>query len=321
MIDLILSALLLIVGFVLLVKGADVLVEGASSLAQRWSVSEIAIGLTIVAFGTSAPELAVNIFASLQGRNGITFGNIIGSNIVNILLILGIAGVIYPIKTEKNTVWKEIPFALLSAVVLLVLCNDLVLNRDANEAISQSDAIILLLFFITFLSYIFGISRVESNDTLSVNIMSGLKMSVYMIMGLVGLFVGGKLVVESSVKIAKWFAVSENLIGLTVVAVGTSLPELFTSAVAAYKRKSDIAIGNIVGSNIFNIFFIMGVSALINPVHFQATLNIDLLVLIGASFMLFITMFTGEKRSLDRWEAILFIVCYGAYVVFLFTRR
>jgi len=318
---LLLSALLLIMGFVLLVKGADALVEGASSLAQRWSVSEIAIGLTIVAFGTSTPEMAVNVFASIQGKDEITFGNIIGSNIANILLILGIAGVIYPIKTEKNTVWKEIPFALLSAVVLLVLCNDLVLNGSVNEEISRSDGIVLLLFFVIFLSYVFVISRVEGKDSPEIKILSGFKMSLYIIMGLVGLIVGGKMVVESSVKIAKWLVVSEKLIGLSIVAVGTSLPELFTSAVAAYKRKSDIAIGNIVGSNIFNIFFIMGVSALIAPVHFQATLNSDLLVLIGASFMLFITMFTGEKRSLDRWEAILFIMCYGAYVVFLFVRR
>jgi len=297
------------------------LVEGSSSLALKFSISELAIGLTIVAFGTSTPELAVNVFASIQGRDEITFGNIIGSNIVNILLILGIAGVIYPIKTEKNTVWKEIPFALLSAVVLLVLCNDLVLNGDAHEAISQSDGIILLLFFITFLSYIFGISKVESKDTLKVKIMSGVKMSLYIIMGLVGLIVGGKMVVESSVSIAMGFAVSEKLIGLTIVAVGTSLPELFTSAVAAYKRKSDIAIGNVVGSNIFNIFFIMGISALITPCHFQSALNVDLLILWVASILLFITMFTGEKRSLDRWEAIFFIVFYGAYVVYLFIRK
>lgn len=320
MISLTLAALLLIGGFILLIKGADALVEGASSLAQRWSVSEMAIGLTIVAFGTSTPELAVNVFASLQGRNGIAFGNIIGSNIANILLILGIAGIIYPIKTEKNTVWREIPFALLSALVLLVLSNDLILNGDADQIISRSDAILLLLFFITFLSYVFGISKVESKDTLDLTIMSGIKISLYIVMGLLGLIVGGKLVVDSSVTIAKWLAVSDKLIGLTIVALGTSLPELFTSAVAAYKRKTDIAIGNIVGSNIFNIFFIMGVSALIAPVHFQTTLNIDLLVLIGSSLMLFMTMFTGERRSLDRWEAILFIVGYGSYLVFLFIR-
>jgi len=199
MINPILSALLLIVGFVLLVKGADSLVEGASSLAQRWSVSEIAIGLTIVAFGTSTPELAVNVFASFQGRDEITFGNIVGSNIANILLILGISGIIYPIKTEINTVWKEIPFALISAVVLLVLCNDLFLSGDVCEVISRSDGIVLILFFVTFLSYVFGISKVEGQDTLEVKIMSGFKMALCSIMGLIGLLVGGKMVVESSV--------------------------------------------------------------------------------------------------------------------------
>lgn len=321
MVNLALYVLFLIGGFVLLVKGADALVDGASSLAQRWSVSEIAIGLTIVAFGTSTPELAVNVFASFKGCSGIVFGNIVGSNIANILLILGIAGIIHPIQSEKNTVWKEIPFALLSAVVLLVLSNDLIVNADKNQILSKSDAIILLLFFITFLSYTFGISKIESNDTLDITILSGAKISVYIISGLVGLAVGGKLVVEGSVRIADWFAVSERLVGFTIVAVGTSLPELFTSAVAAYKRKSDIAIGNVVGSNIFNVFFVMGVSAFIAPVHFQSALNIDLLVLMGASLMLFMTMFTGKKRSLDRWEAILFIGCYVSYVVFLLMRR
>jgi len=314
-------ALLLTVGFVLLVKGADFLVDGASSLAFKLSVSEIAIGLTIVAFGTSTPELIVNVFASIKGRDGIIFGNIIGSNIVNILLILGISGVIYPIKTEKNTVWREIPFALMSAVVLLVLCNDLLLNGSVNEEISRSDGIVLLLFFVIFLSYAFVISKVEGKDTPEIKILSGFKISLYTIVGLVGLIVGGKMVVESSVSIAMEFAVSEKLIGLTIVAVGTSLPELFTSAVAAYKRKSDIAIGNVVGSNIFNIFFIMGISALITPCHFQSALNVDLLILCVASILLFITMFTGEKRSLDRWEAIFFIVFYGAYVVYLFIRK
>ena len=208
----------------------------------------------------------------------------------------------------------------MSAVVLLVLCNDLLLNGSVNEEISRSDGIVLL-FFVTFLSYIFGISKVEGKDTIEVKIMSLAKISLYTILGFIGLVVGAKMVLESSLKIAKWFAVSDKLIALTIVAVGTSLPELFTSAVAAHRRKSDIAIGNIVGSNIFNIFFIMGISALITPCHFHSALNTDLLILCIASILLFITMFTGEKRSLDRWEAIFFIVFYGAYVVYLFIRK
>jgi cation:H+ antiporter len=312
---------LLVTGFVLLVKGADFLVEGASSLALRLSVSEIAIALTVVAFGTSTPELIVNIFASFQGKDEITLGNIIGSNIANILLILGIAGLIYPIKTEKNTVWKEIPLALLSALVLLVLCNDLLIDRTAKQVISRSDGIILLAFFIIFLTYVFGISKLEGEGISKTGTMSWLKIVLYIIGGLAALIAGGKLAVDSSIKIAQWLGVSEKFIGLTIVAVGTSLPELSTSAVAAYRGKSDIAIGNIVGSNIFNVFFIMGVSVLIVPIHFPPVLNIDLLVLAGASALLFVTMFTGKRRSLDRWESVLFILLYGAYVAYLFFRR
>ena len=305
----------------MLVKGADFLVEGASSLALRLSVSEIAIALTVVAFGTSTPELIVNIFASFQGKDEITLGNIIGSNIANILLILGIAGLIYPIKTEKNTVWKEIPLALLSALVLLVLCNDLLIDRTAKQVISRSDGIILLAFFIIFLTYVFGISKLEGEGISKTGTMSWLKIVLYIIGGLAALIAGGKLAVDSSIKIAQWLGVSEKFIGLTIVAVGTSLPELSTSAVAAYRGKSDIAIGNIVGSNIFNVFFIMGVSVLIVPIHFPPVLNIDLLVLAGASALLFVTMFTGKRRSLDRWESVLFILLYGAYVAYLFFRR
>jgi cation:H+ antiporter len=315
------ATLVLLLGFVLLVKGADCLIEGASSLALKLSVSEIAIGLTVVAFGTSSPELVVNIFASFDGRSEIVLGNIIGSNIFNILLILGVVGIIYPVRTEHNTVWKEIPFALVSTLVLTVQCNDYLLNYDSEPAISRGDGLILLLFFVLFLSYVFGISRVEGRDTPDVKKLSVYKIIFFLMVGLVGLAIGGKLVVESSIKIARWLTVSDKLIGLTIVAGGTSLPELVTSALAAYRRKSDIAIGNIVGSNIFNIFFIMGVSALIAPVHFQSVFNSDLIVLVISSFLLFIIMFTGEKRVLDRWEALLFSVFYATYVVYLVMRK
>lgn len=312
---------LLVAGFILLVKGAGFLIEGATSLSLRLSVSEIVIALTVVAFGTSTPELIVNIFASFQGKYEITLGNIIGSNILNILLVLGIAGLIYPIKTKKNTVWREIPFTLLSGLVLLVLCNDREIDGVSKSVISRSDGIILLAFFTIFLTYVFVISKVEGEGISKAEPMSWLKLVIYIIGGLIALFAGGKMVVDSSVKCARWLEVSEKLIGLTLVAGGTSLPELFTSAVAAYKGKSDIAIGNIVGSNIFNIFFIMGISALITPIYFPPVLNIDLLILIVASVLLFVTMFTGKKRSLDRWEAVLFIVLYSTYVTYLLFRR
>lgn len=185
----------------------------------------------------------------------------------------------------------------------------------------RSDGIILLSFFIIFLSYVYGIPKVEGEDRPEIKILPWRTICFYCMAGLIGLVAGGKLVVDNAVKIAMWFAVSERLICLTIVAIGTSLPELFTSAVAVYKRKSDIAIGNVVGSNIFNIFFVMGISALITPIHFQSVFNIDVLILIGASVLLFITMFTGEKRSLDRWEAVFFIVLYSAYVIYLLIRK
>ena len=195
------------------------------------------------------------------------------------------------------------------------------LNGYLPQLISRSDGLILLIFFIIFLAYVFGISKIEGRDRLDLKTRSWTHMCSYCTIGLIGLFAGGKLVVDSAVNIARWCTVSEKLIGLTVVSIGTSLPELFTSAIAAHKRKSDIAIGNILGSSIFNIFFIMGISALIAPINFQPIFTIDLLILIGASMVLFITMFTGEKRSLDRWEAVLFIVLYTTYSVYLLIRR
>ncbi|HUT64089.1 MAG TPA: calcium/sodium antiporter [Anaerolineae bacterium] len=318
--NVILHIFLLIIGFVFLTKGADYLVIGASSLAKKMSVSEIAIGLTVVSFGTSMPELIVNIFANIQGKADIAFGNIIGSNIVNILLILGVAGIIYPIKTAQNTVWKEIPCSLLAVFALLVLCNDFFLNGQ-DSVLSRGDGIVLLLFFLVFLIYVFGIPRVESHDKPDIKMLSGMKTLIFIVVGLAGLMAGGRLVVMSAVEITKSIGISERLIGFTVVAVGTSLPELFTSAVAAYKGKCDIAIGNVVGSNIFNIFFILGVSALIAPLPFQLAFNVDILILAAASIILFFTMFTGKKHSLDRWESILFVILYLGYTIFLIMRK
>jgi cation:H+ antiporter len=315
-----LSLLLLVVGFVILIKGADLLVDGASALAARFAVPQIVIGLTIVAFGTSAPELIVNLMAAIQGRGDISLGNIVGSNIINILLILGVAGLIYPLSTQRNTVWREIPFAFLASVVLLIITNDLLLD-DTLNLVSRGDGLVMLLFFALFLIYNFAVSKVESKDSYIVKSMSSLRMSTLIVIGIAGLFLGGKLVVDNAVNIAQTFQLSDKLIGLTIIAIGTSLPELFTSAVAAYKQKTDIAIGNIIGSNIFNIFLILGLTAVINPLPFDTAMNTDLLVLLLASGLLFFTMFTGKKRSLDRWEAILFLLIYLSYTLFILLRQ
>jgi len=313
------TALLLIVGFVLLIKGADYLVEGSSSLAKRFKISDLVIGLTIVAFGTSAPELIVNLVSSVQGNSEIAIGNIIGSNICNIFLILGISAVIYPLTVSRGTTWKEVPFSLLAAVMVFFLANDAIIDGQGFSMMTRIDGFVLLAFFVIFMYYIFGIAKKGDIP----EDMSGLKIrplgiSILMILGgLVALVIGGKWVVDSAVEIATAFGVSQSLIGLTIVAIGTSLPELATSAVAAYRKKCDIAVGNIVGSNIFNIFWILGLSAVINPIPFQPRSNPDIFMAIFASLMLFLVMFIGKKRILERWQGVIFILIYIAYVIYL----
>ncbi|MBN1407395.1 MAG: calcium/sodium antiporter [Calditrichaceae bacterium] len=315
-----LEILLLIIGFALLIKGADFFVDGASALADRMAVSQIVIGLTIVAFGTSAPELVVNLFAVVSGKTDISLGNIIGSNIVNILLILGIAGLIRPLQTQKNTVWREIPFALLAVLVLLVMCNDSFFDNNSN-LLTRSEAIVLLLFFTIFITYSFAISKIDVRDEPEIKQLSGKMLILYLFLGIFGLIFGGQLTVSNAVKLAAQWELSDKLTGLTILAIGTSLPELVTSAVAAYKNKADIAIGNIIGSNIFNIFFILGITALVSPLPFASIMNMDLGILLLASVLLFLTMFTGKKRILDRWEAGVFIVLYVMYTGYLIIRN
>jgi cation:H+ antiporter len=315
-----LNSILLIFGFFILVKGADLLVDGASVLAQKFALPQIVIGLTIVAFGTSAPELVVNLVAAFQNRSDISLGNIVGSNIINTLLILGVAGLIYPIRTQKNTVWREIPFAVLTAIVLVIVCNDRLLDSGEN-IVSRGEGILLFLFFLIFLTYSFAVSKVESQDSHDVRQMGSIRMILYIFLGVVGLFFGGKLVVDNAVEIAQIFHLSDKLIGLTIIAIGTSLPELFTSAVAAYKKKSDIAFGNIIGSNIFNVFLVLSLTAMVRPLPFDTVMNTDILVLLVATMLLFFWMFTGKKRSLDRWEAVIFLTIYVIYTTFLIIRN
>ena len=318
----ILTYLLLPIGFVFLIKGAGFLVDGASSIAKRLGVSALVIGLTIVAFGTSAPELIVNIFASIKGNTDIAIGNILGSNIANILLILGISAVIYPLAVKKGTVWKEIPFAFLAVVVTAFMVNDAFIDGGSWSGLTRIDGLVLISFFIIFLYYTFGISKVEAADMSEVSIHHySLPRACLMVGGgLVGLTVGGKWIVDAAVALATTLGVSEALIGLTIVAVGTSLPELATSAVAAYKKDVDIAVGNIVGSNIFNIFWILGVSAIINPLPFSSILMRDVLMTIIATLLLFIALFIGKRHTLERWQGVCFIALYFGYVAYLVIR-
>jgi cation:H+ antiporter len=316
-----LTYLLFVLGFVLLIKGADLLVTGASSVAKKMRVSDLVIGLTIVAFGTSAPELFVNIFASIDGNTEIAIGNILGSNIANILLILGIAACIYPLAVQKTTTWKEIPFSLLAALVVGVLANDQLIDKRDSSALNRSDGIVLLGFFCIFMFYIIDIAKkTRSAHDESIKPMPNWKSVVYIVLGLTGLVFGGNWIVDGAVKIASSFGVSQSLIGLTVVAVGTSLPELATSAVAAYRKNTDIAIGNVVGSNIFNIFWILGLSSIIKPLPFQPASNADILMTIVASVLLFAFVFIGKRHLLQRWQGVMFILVYAVYTAYLIMR-
>ena len=313
---------LFVIGFFILIKGAGLLVDGASAIADKFKISPLVIGLTIVAFGTSAPELAVNIFASAAGSSEIAIGNIIGSNIANILLILGVSALIYPLTSKKNTVWKEIPLGLLAAVVVGLMANDFLIDGAIFSGLSRIDGLVLLSFFIIFIYYSFGIAKQqESSDDCEIKNLNLVKSIFYIVIGLIGLVVGGNWIVSGAIKLAVGFGISESLIGLTVVAIGTSLPELATSAIAAYKKQADIAIGNVVGSNIFNIFCILGISSVIRPLPFNPANNIDFLIMIIATVILFIIMFIGKKRIIERWQGIAMISIYVAYTLFLIVTR
>jgi cation:H+ antiporter len=354
------AALLLLFGLVLLTIGADKFVEGASSLAKKFGMSELAIGLTVVAFGTSAPELIVNIMASVNGSNGLAYGNIIGSNSFNLLLILGIAGMIYPLSAHPSLVRKDILYSLLAAAAVFVLVNDSMIMGAADFSItnekgvsttfvgitSRLDGIILAVFFAYFLYYVFTSAKngdAPSGEEEEVQELSPVLTWLYLLGGLGGLVVGGNLIVTNAVFLATEWGMSEKMIGLTIVSAGTSLPELATSAIAAYRKKSDIAIANVIGSNIFNIFFVLSTSAIIAPIPFEGALNIDIYVLLAATVVLWIFLLTSTGRkhtaqevdTLDnpelvkkgakeyvfqRWQAFLFLLAYIAYTYYLIQR-
>ena len=309
--------ILLLAGFALLIKGAELVVEGASVISRRFSISELVIGLTVVAFGTSMPELFVNISASLKGSTGIAIGNVLGSNIANILLILGFAALIHPLRVTRGTVWREIPFSLLAALALWAAANDNLIDGWAYSDISRSDGLIFLMFFAIFMYYSASIAHIGVSQQEQPRFTQGTgKSVVFMIAGLIGLTLGGKWIVDGAVHMASAFGLSEALVGLTIVAIGTSLPELATSAMAAYKGNVEMAVGNVVGSNIFNVFFVLGVSSVIKPLPFQPASNQDIGMVVLASFILFATMFTGKKQSLDRWEGAFLIGIFAAYLAF-----
>lgn len=310
---------LFVVGFYFLIKGADWLVDGASSIAKRSRMSNLMIGLTIVSFGTSAPELVVNLFASFKDSSDLAIGNIVGSNISNILLILGVSAIIYPLPVKRGTVSKEIPLSLLAVFVLWILANDTLIDGLGFSALTRIDGGILLAFFIIFMYYTFGLTRAEGEaDTVKKH--STWKSILMVIAGMTGLALGGQWIVDGAIKMASRFGMSESLIGLTIVAIGTSLPELAASAVAAYKKNADIAIGNIIGSNIFNIFWILGLSAVIRPIVFSPILNFDIYFMGIVTILLLLFMFVGKRNILQRWQGATMLGVYIIYIIYLIER-
>ncbi len=317
----VLSYILFIAGFVFLIFGANWLVDGAASLARRYRISHVVIGMTIVALGTSSPELVVNLVASFKGTADVALGNVLGSNVSNIFLILGVSAVIFPLAVNKNTLWKEVPFALLAALTIGIVANDLFLDGTVRSMIYRSDGIILVLFFILFMVYAFGIARDGESGVASTIRAYPPGLSVVMVFaGLLALIAGGRWIVQGAVDIASSLGMSEALISLTIVALGTSLPELATCVAAAMKKNAGIVIGNVLGSNIFNVFFVLGTSAVVKPLPFNKILNFDILTGLVAVILLWIFLISSGKKILQRWHGLIFIALYAAYITALFAR-
>ena len=322
------NILLLIGGLILILLGANGLTDGAASVAKRFRIPPIVIGLTIVAFGTSAPELTVSVSSAIKGSADIAIGNVVGSNIFNTLMIVGCTALFAPIVITRNTLRKEIPLCILSSIVLLICANDVFLDKAPENILNRVDGLLLLCFFVIFMGYTFAIASksvtteqqaehpVIEEET-EIKSLPWWQSILYIIGGLAALIYGGQLFVDGATGIARNLGVSESIIGLTLVAGGTSLPELATSIVAALKKNPEIAIGNVIGSNLFNIFFVLGCSASITPLHLSGITNFDLFTLVGSSILLWLFGLFFAKRTITRIEGAIMILCYVAYTVVL----
>jgi cation:H+ antiporter len=315
--------ILLVVGFVLLIKGADYFVEGASNIAQLLKIPPILVGLTIVAFGTSSPEATVSIIAALEGSSEVSLGNVVGSNILNITLVIGITAMINPLKVESETIRKEIPFTLLASIVLWVFISDVALQNLDTNLITRNEGIILILFLSIFLYYIYEVAR-NSRSSQSVEEVNneGItwgKNLVFTIAGMAAIIFGGEMVVNNATQIALTIGMSETLVGLTIVAIGTSLPELITSITAALKKKTEIALGNIVGSNIFNILFVLGISSTISPLAVDNKIFTDVVYMIILTVLLLI--FSRTKYKISKIEGAVLVAVYVGYLIYIILRN
>lgn len=326
------NILFLIGGLLLILLGANGLTDGASSVAKRLRIPSIVIGLTIVAFGTSAPELTVSVSSAMKGSADIAIGNVVGSNIFNTLMIVGCTAMFAPIVITRNTLRKEIPLCILSSVVLLICANDVFLDNASENILTRVDGLLLLCFFAVFMGYTLAIASPKASvntppqpesqpappsEEEEIKVLPWWRSVVYIIGGLAALIYGGQLFVDGATGIARGLGVSESIIGLTLVAGGTSLPELATSIVAALKKNPEIAIGNVIGSNLFNIFFVLGCSASITPLRLSGINNFDLLTLVGSGILLWLFGLFFAKRTITRIEGGIMMLCYVAYTVVL----
>ena len=326
--EIILPAILIIIGFVLLIKGADFLVEGSSDIAKRFHIPEIVIGLTIVSIGTSLPELLVSLNSATKGYSDMSLGNVIGSNICNLLLILGTSASIRRLKLKKETRYIEVPLCILYTIIFTLLCN-------TSNMITRVEAVILILMFSAFIGYTvaMGIKGEKYDEEAPIDEDDDVEKAakekdpgslwrnvIQILIGIVALKFGGDFIVDNAVIIAEYFNISEKIISLTIIAIGTSLPELVTSVVAALKGSSDISVGNIIGSNIFNMTFIIGVATLIKPITFNIEYNIDLIILFVASIGLFLFQYIPPKNMMSKRNGVMYLAGYVAYMISLFVK-
>ena len=318
----ILTILLFVAGLAIILYGANLLTDGASALARRFSISELVIGLTIVALGTSLPEFVISLGAALQGSPGISLGNVIGSNIFNGLLILGVTALIFPVTFSEKMLSREIPFNLLAAIVLTLLAGSMIYaGSGEGEYITRNGGMILLCFLAIFIRYTFSIAKDDSTDEESGPQMSTLKITLSIIGGLAGLILGGKLFVNSATEIATAAGLSEAIIGITIVSAGSSLPELAVSVNAARKKNVGIALGNVLGSNILNIFLILGCTATICPIELSQFNYVDFYTLIGSAILIYIVGKFGGKATITRAEGALLVCCYIAYTIYMIMNQ
>lgn len=317
--NVVLMIVFLIGGFVLLVKGADLFVDGACAISEKLKIPAYLVGLTVVALGTSLPEAAVSITASIQGSNAIAIGNVIGSNTFNTLVVLGASALFAPVAVKKNILKRDFPFCILITVVMLILM--ITLNGGDDYAISRIGGLILLVLFAAFMTYSIISGKKTATEPEAADDkkpMSTLKCILFVVLGIAGVIAGGELTVYGAKALALMAGLSETVVGLTVVAIGTSLPELVTSIVAARKKQNDIAVGNVIGSNIFNILFILGISAAISPIPTDISSMIDGCVLVGVMVITYV--FALRRRSIGRAEGIVMLLMYVAYTAYLLIR-